>query len=369
MVASLGGVGILTAVVGIAIVALNAKRGSDEPVATVAQESEGESVVGDEANPEFVSLEANPPEPSNASEPATSPLSNDDAARQLAAIKTWNSLSKTQSQGFKNLVRFEVTAVWLAADATGKPIGMKASAAAPVAAAANGGAAPPATPKLEAAEAPAFVFAELRITNTGTKPLKYTGWNNASAAAILADQSGSPLEFVPASATPDIARQATIFIPPGDSIDDTLVFRAPQNAVQTLRLALPHVALSPLSKGHFALEVPPEMLFEEPSRANAPGLAGGGSNQGLDAAQREFAALQQQLAEGESPGPAPPEPKPAEPASSPSPAPAAGMSEAKTDAKPNTAKPPSAEDLDKLFRETDSAETSDETKPTEADAD
>lgn len=238
--------------------------------------------------------------------------SNDCAATQsvaaaLGSISSWNDLLRVRSIELKNLARFEVAAVWLAADAKGRRIEMKVPAASPAAAptAEASTAAPVASPSpapvaLEPAEPAMYVFAEVRIKNTGRSPLKYQGWNAPTGTtAMLANVAGTALEFVAPTETPGVERLGIVFIPPGSSVSDVVVFRAPATAVQSLRLALPKVALSTRLKGFFAFEVPAEALFQLPRAAADQSGQGSFETAALRNGTQpaDFDALQKQIME------------------------------------------------------------------------
>ncbi len=372
VVATLGGACALVALIGAAVIFFSSQSSNQAIAAADEKPGEADAAAAADVEPLAPEAESNPvaltaesaegegesfiapaKERPTASEPGGS------AKEALATIQTWSSLANRAQLGLKGIARFEVTSVWLASDATGKRVLPKSIASKPPADGSTAAvAAVPA--KLEPAVKPRFVFAEVKISNTGDDPVKYLGWNApAESGALLVDESGASLAFVPLAETPKVTRLAATTIPPGGSVTDTLVFRAPKTAVQKLRVALPKRALSTLAKGYFGVEVPQETLFQSSSAMLANrNLTGPG-----DAAARdEFVELQRQLLPDEAPAPAI-QPAMAAAAAT-SPAPADDKAAEEMASKPPESKLQSAEAFDKFLRDRDTEEDGDK-EPTE----
>jgi hypothetical protein len=116
------------------------------------------------------------------------------------------------------------------------------------------------------------VFVEVKITNGGPVPKKYASWNGAKPTdAVLADHANRLLAPVSASATPEVARHDVVQISPGQTVTDVLVFAAPSGPIESLKLALAKTAISDITKGHWAFEIPLEALFPKPKPGAVPG--------------------------------------------------------------------------------------------------
>jgi hypothetical protein len=159
-------------------------------------------------------------------------------------------------------IEVEVAQIWLATDEKGTRIDpVLPTASAPPPPDTPGGAALAAA---VASSAPRgkYVFVDVRVTNGGAIPRKYNSWNTGgNVIAILADQRGEPLEFVPPEDTPSITRLLSLHIPAGQSIGDILVFKAPAEPFESLKLLLSPTAFAAAGR-NFALDVPVEFLFK-----------------------------------------------------------------------------------------------------------
>jgi hypothetical protein len=192
------------------------------------------------------------------------------AARKIVAAQAgWTNIENLREIKVRGRdMSLRVTAVWLTSDTAGTRVEPTLPAPAPPAGGQPAGDAksPPASSAAPAGAASAatakYVFVELRVTNSGSVPRKYQGWNSGDAAsAILADKSNQVLAFVPPSQTPGFTRLAAHHLPAGKTVSDLLVFEAPDKPFESLRLALAQSGLVETLKGHFAFEVPIEFLF------------------------------------------------------------------------------------------------------------
>jgi hypothetical protein len=297
---------------------------SEDEAATDETAADGETNPV-EANPVEANPTAAPQSAANSGEgegessPSVTAATKAGATNTLPpALRKFNAWKDPRTiQGFRSGGRVSLKGVWLAADGQGGRIGLKSGGAAPSAAVPSvetassapgsdaaplaGATAPTASPvaTLEPAVPPRYIVCQVEISNTGATPLKYEGWNGAASSAALLDESLAPLALAPASETPGVERLAAVFIPPGGSAIDTLVFRAPAKSVQTFHLALPQEAISTRADGYFGLLIPPEKLFEAPAASSAA-LAGGevaGKPAGRkgSSAPPDFETLQRQI--------------------------------------------------------------------------
>lgn len=246
---------------------------------------------------------------------------DDAAARSASAVdqilrttQPWRNLSSVNSVSSRQS-RVQITGVWFAPlkSATANAGG---TAAVPASGQASGAAAPPAvdvvaellkgsqaaTPKTDPAVAggdagpasgtppldataptptptpapataktagPRVVCVEVRVTNpeqSGT-PLNYLSWNQTPAKAtspvvILVDSAKHPLSLVPKTKFSDpLRRDAPLRLAPGQGVTDLLVFEAPADEFDHLRLAL---RLSAMGQGdrYLGFEVPREMVAD-----------------------------------------------------------------------------------------------------------
>jgi hypothetical protein len=169
-----------------------------------------------------------------------------EAARKLLAEqKDWRPVEAFFVSNRSQTVRMDIAGVWLAKDALGIPVELPQG-------------------DTEAAKAK-YVFVEIRVTNNGDIPRKYTSWNTGEATdVILADDTHQPLPLVPASETPHAVRQTALQIPPGHLIRDVLVFRAPAKSFHSLKLLLAQSMFAPGLRGYFPLEASAQALLDEP---------------------------------------------------------------------------------------------------------
>ena len=307
LVGVLGGAAMAVAIVGMALVVWTWTR---------PPTSDADALAESEPTPEAVesASKANP-DGTKAAEGTSNERAA--AARSVAAAKKvleaqakWGNVERYSIK--LNDVHVKVTGVWLAADEAGTWVEPQLPDAAASAAAA--GSAPPAR----------YVFVEVRLFNGGGVPRKFRSWNASDPlAAVMADDEGDVLAPVPASATPGVTRLSSLRLLPNQAISDTLVFEAPDDPFETLKLALGYSALTERSSRHIAFEVPVEVLFRK--RGGAAGGTALAADQSPAAAATGVAAAPQ---------------------------PAGG--DAKMPAKTaKTNRPPSKEELNKQFEELD----------------
>ena len=203
---------------------------------------------------------------------AAVPDPNLEAQRKLiAAQPRWTPVEGMRIRMPSRDLQVEFAQVWLATDAKGTRVDPALPAAPGAGApAAKSGVAQSATSA--ASPTPAkFVFIEMRVTNSGSIPRKYNSWNAGDATmAVLAGQDNEPLAGVPVAETPGVARQSALHIAAGQSISDVLVFQAPAQPFDSLKLLLSQAALAAGGRGYFPVEIPVEYLFK---RAQSPAPA------------------------------------------------------------------------------------------------
>lgn len=213
------------------------------------------------------------------------------AAGLVKSVKSWKQIEKFGKVGAKSGLTCTKLSAYLAADETGRRVSLKSEGGAPAAAPADNNAAaavapgtdanaegtppiaaplttqPAATGKLVAAEPAPFLIVEMTITNGGTAPLAYGGWNHGTTSAVLVDAAGKPYTLVPASSTPKILRQpAGKEVKPGEAIQDTLVFAVPPASDLQFRLVLPQTAFSAKLPGTWGYEIGPVALAGPPAQ-------------------------------------------------------------------------------------------------------
>jgi hypothetical protein len=313
LVSVLGGACVAVAVVGGLLLYMRSSAVEKETAIAAATDdvppaADANPLANPTANPE-ANPEANPtlsvaampesaPAAGSASNPATASTAAADSAAQLLRLKgiaSWSPLHLPHMFTSKS-VRITIANAWLAADETGRRVAVK-SAASPAAAPAVATGVPavgaevvatvavkpaesvkpaeaPAASELALAEPAKYLFVEVKIVNTSAKVLTYQGWNAAAEAGAILASADKILPLAPRASTPSAQRQAAVDLAPGQTINDVLVFAAPADSVETLRLALPQASLFANSKGYCAVEIPRQMLLSEPAPA-AINLAGG----------------------------------------------------------------------------------------------
>ncbi len=182
-----------------------------------------------------------------------------EAARKLLAAQTrWSPVEGVIIKGRD--IEVQIAQIWLATDEKGTRVDPVLPPSAPAAAGATASVLPPAA--TASASPGKYVFIDVRITNSGAIPRKYTSWNTGGIiTAILADAKHEPLAFVPPADTPSVTRLASVHIPAGQTIGDVLVFQAPAAPFETLKLLLSQAAFATAGR-NFALDVPVEFLFK-----------------------------------------------------------------------------------------------------------
>ena len=309
LVGVLGGAAMAVAVVGIALVVWTWTR---PPVPDADALAESEPAAAAVESPSEANPEGTKAAEGTSNERAAAASSTAAAKKVLEAQAKWGNVERYSIK--LNDVHVKVTGVWLAADAAGTWVEPRLPDASASAGASGSG--PPAK----------YVFVEVRLFNGGPVPRKFRSWNASdSLAAVMADDEGDLLAPVPASATPGVARLSSLRLLPNQAVSDTLVFEAPDDPFETLKLALGHSALTDRSSRHIAFEVPVEVLFRKRGEAAAAGAAQAANDHSPAAAQTGVAA-----------------------------APLPTQGEAKMPAKAAaTNRPPSKEELNKQFEELD----------------
>jgi hypothetical protein len=321
LVGVLGGAALAVAIVGIGLVAWT---WSQSPV------TETDGLAATEPAGEFEDAEAGSAANSKGNQgssavkltdrAATSGQSAAAAKKVLAAQARWGNVERYSIK--INDVHLKVTGVWLAADESGTWVEPKLPDA------------PASAPAADSAAPGKFLFVEVRLFNGGGVPRKFRSWNASdSLAAVMADDEGDVLTPVPAAQTPGVPRLSSLRLLPNQAVNDTLVFEAPDDPFETLRLAISRSALAESMRGYIAFEVPVDVLFRKRDQA---------------------AADEPMLA-------ADPSPPPGEVAGGTALAGAGGGGDAKMPAK--TGKPPSVADLNKQFEELDKATKAGDPKP------
>ncbi|WP_425617862.1 GYF domain-containing protein [Anatilimnocola sp. NA78] len=320
MVLALGGTIIVVAILGIVAVIWKMNQSpAPEPVAAQAVEISTEEADpalsperdATESTPAATSQVAAKAAKSNAkqTEKAAAPVaagpSQEASAALVKSVTKWSPLEKFKAIGIKEGLVVDKVSVWLAADASGKRaelIGPAAAAPAPVAeppVAANTTPAPGQSPEIIAPattgptlgdlvpggvkpgtaatppEPAKFVFVELQIKNSGTKPRQYAGWNSDANSAVLVDDDGQPLPLTPVSATPATARKSSLELKPGETTPDTLVFAMNEPTDAEFKLVLPQRALSSVSKGNWGIAISAASLAPATQTATAQNSGAG----------------------------------------------------------------------------------------------
>jgi hypothetical protein len=301
LVGVLGGTALAVAIVGIAAVAWSwsqpAAPAEDVIAAVEAATPDDDNEPPPEANPgegeasdDAAKLQVAGGKSSLTSASTKANSKSLAAAQKVITSQTrWSNLLRSPKITI-NSVSMQVTSVWLAADLEGTRVEPVLPA---------GQAAAAADTPAESAEQAKYVFVEVRIINTAPVARRFKSWNAASAtAAVLAEGQSAVLPAVPPSATASVERLGNVQVPPGQSVLDVLVFEAPAEPFESLKLALSKEALADGAKGHFAIEVPLEAMFRKrPPLAGADNAAG----EGPLAANR---VNRESLASGSSPMPA-----------------------------------------------------------------
>jgi hypothetical protein len=248
----------------------SAQPATPDPAVAAKNEAGTTPPVGKAANSAGTAALPTAATPQAAAPPAVSKASPAEVAaatQVLGTIKQWFDVSRAPRIGLRKM-QLQVSSAWLASDATGKRVE-------PPEPQAEGAEAPAEAAKSAAPPAARFVFVEVRITNGDTTPRSYASWNSLGGTnAILADATGQVLEFVPLSATPGVTRLNLVQLASGQSVNDTLVFAAPQGPPGKLKLALASTALlgnvKAAGQTHVGLEIPPAFLLHAPELGAPP---------------------------------------------------------------------------------------------------
>jgi hypothetical protein len=263
----LGGVALVLVAIGGGVVAWQmSQRGNHQLAAKVeTKAAEAKPAISD-AELDAILGPIKPPEPVKPAEPAkpveppvapaaaapapeAKPTADPKVAaakKLLAAQPKWIPIEGVVIRGRD--IEVEVAQIWLASDEKGTRVDPLLPSPGTIAAA--------------LASPGKFIFVDIRVSNTGAIPRKYTSWNTeGNITSILADPQGEPLRFVPPGETPSVTRLASLHIPAGQTIGDVLVFQAPAKPFESLKLLLSQTAFATAGR-NFALEVPVEFLFK-----------------------------------------------------------------------------------------------------------
>ncbi|MGI8980823.1 MAG: DUF4339 domain-containing protein [Pirellulaceae bacterium] len=206
--------------------------------------------------------------------------SSPNKAAQLTALKgirKWSNAATLVSLKVGN-AKICVNRIWMSTDAGGKSI--PAAVDEPKGDSTDGSA--EATPAATSAEngQQKSVFVEVTVTNIAGATLRYKGWNIAkNKVPFIADDEDRILKLIPISETPGVARLTKADIPGSSSISDILVFEAPAESFEKLRLMLPqNVFYDNTTNPYSGIEITPDVLKNEGGPPVAPpppiGIAG-----------------------------------------------------------------------------------------------
>ena len=320
----LGGVTVLVAViVGLTIYITMFRGGKEEQlVATNASdETKAAKVKPGERNPGQVAPEGEAETSAKrANKNDAKDAKVDDAALQTAlkSIRDWKNAATLKTIVIGN-AKISIGRIWLGGDAGGKEAGRATEPPAEAAEVAKDGApAAAATPAEGGSDK--FVCVEVIIANKAGAPLKYKGWNIAkSKVPFMADDQDRILKLVPASQTPGVARLTKADVPGGGAISEILVFQAPAEGFEKLRLVLPQNVFYDNTKNPYTgIEFTPDVLENgggPPAAVPPASIAGGEANDPLVSGRR----VSSDPALPESPAEIKPEPKTAAKAEPPPP--------------------------------------------------
>jgi hypothetical protein len=119
---------------------------------------------------------------------------------------------------------------------------------------------------------PPMLHIALRLSNVGSgQPIVYRGWvprDANEAGATLRDNTGRLYKGIPAAPTRSGGLQRATPIEPRGLVEETLLFEAPPETVEFLRLELPAAAVGGAGVLHF--EIPRKMIEWRLPRQDAP---------------------------------------------------------------------------------------------------
>jgi hypothetical protein len=322
LVGILGGGVLALAIVGIAVAAWSWSQRAEDAYSvagadSITDESVELSEDGDPAAESNPGAAASSPRTESAATKGKSPTSGKLSARSAAAARKiidsqskWGNIERYSIK--INDVHLKVTGVWLAADTSGTWV-------------------EPKLPEAGGDNPGKYIFVEVRLFNGGSVPRKFQSWNaDGELAAVMADDEGDLLGQVPVSQTPGVTRLSSLRILPNQAVNDLLVFEAPRDLFETLRLALAYSALADTKSGHIGFEVPVDLLFRQRGDA-APAASG----EPVFANQAPLSSGKGDLS-GVLADTSPPAAEPAKPA---------------VEEKPKIKRPPTKEELNRQFEE------------------
>jgi GYF domain 2 len=348
VVSVLGAATLLVAVaVGLTIYFTMNRGGSDENIAATDPAVGGTSAEAEqgEANPRQTESAAGGPQAATARKGAKA----SNQAAQLAAlqgIREWKNAATLLSIKIGN-AKISFSRIWLSTAAGEKSTGGgedPSQAGSPpenVSREPNAAAEPAGDPRK-------FVCVEVTVANTAGATLKYKGWNIAkSRVPFLADDQNRIFKLVPLNETPDIPRLTKTDVPGGGAISDILVFEAPTESFEKLRLVLPQNVFYDNTKNPYSgIEITPDVLQNEGGPPVVPSpLAGNAASE-----------VSAPLASGQDP------PAPAGTPENPAPAQASQPKSAVKKAEPSPQKPSLIDEINKSFVDQEKAKKMDEGK-------
>ncbi len=240
------------------IVATNTSTGKKIPQVEKGESNPGEAIVPEGEG------DADAKKPA-AGAPKAAKDSSPNQTAQLAAlqgIQKWNNAAVLVSLRVGN-AKISFSRIWMSTDAEGQSI--TAAADEPRTESADGPAQGTPAAAVAGSGQPKLVFVEVTVANIAGATLKYKGWNIAKTKVpFIADDEDRILRLIPISETPGVARLTKADIPGGGSIRDILVFEAPAESFEKLRLVLPQNVFYDNTKNPYSgIEITPDVLKNE----------------------------------------------------------------------------------------------------------
>lgn len=273
IVGALGGVAALVAViVGLTIYITMSGGGKDEKTASTNTSTGNETPKAEqkEANPGGAIMpegegETDVKQPATAkgnaktSAAETQPILEADQKLAQAALNSvptsrWVNVATHPGFGIGN-AKVEISRVWLS-----NPSGEESSSSA------------------EGSQK--YLAIEFVISNKAGATLKYKGWNNPSKSPVfLTDEKDQLYKLIPMASTPGIPRLTKADIPGGGRVSEALVFEAPSESFEELKMLLPQNVFYPKTTNpYFGIAITPDVVASgggPPVAAPPTGLAGG----------------------------------------------------------------------------------------------
>lgn len=262
----LGGVTALVAIVVGVTIYITMFRGGNEEQLTATNTSAGkrtdtesaDTVNPGEANPEG---EADPGarKPSTSKDRAkgkssTNPSPESDQKGLQSAIdsvsqKSWVNAATISRFGFPN-IKVEIGRVWLTGPTSSEPKTVEP----PTEENSTNDATQKASTK--------YLAIEFVISNKASSTLKYKGWNSPNKTPVfLVDDQEKVHKLIPVDSTPAMARLPKADIAGGGQATDVLVFEAPSDSFDELRLLLPQNVFYPKTRNpYFGISITPDVL-------------------------------------------------------------------------------------------------------------